>query len=89
MLQLYLEGQFKKDLKLARKRRWNLDRLWSVVELLIAEQNLPLKCRPHKLSGDWANHWECHIASDWLMIYIIAGNQLRLVRTGTHSDLFE
>jgi len=32
MFDLYLEGRFKKDLKLAKKRRLPLDKLWIVVE---------------------------------------------------------
>ncbi|MCK4486683.1 MAG: type II toxin-antitoxin system YafQ family toxin [Desulfobacterales bacterium] len=32
---------------------------------------------------------ECHIEPDWLLIYRIAGSELCLIRTGSHSDLFE
>lgn len=35
---------------------------------------------------------ECHIRPDWLLIYMKEDDEevkiLRLVRTGTHSDLF-
>lgn len=40
------------------------------------------------LSGNWANFWECHIEYDWLLIYQLTEATLKLVRTGTHSDLF-
>lgn len=40
-----------------------------------------------KLSGNWGGFQECHIQSDWLLIYRIDGNDLYLTRTGTHSDL--
>ena len=44
--------------------------------------------RPHRLSGEWADYWECHVAFDWLLIYQVTDVELYLYRTGTHSDLF-
>ena len=43
------------------------------------------------LSGNWVGHWECHIHSDWLLIYKLTDEVmvLTLVCTGTHSDLFD
>ena len=41
-----------------------------------------------KLGGDWKHHRDCHIEPDWLLIYKIDGDDLYLVRTGTHSDIF-
>ena len=43
------------------------------------------------LSGNWVGHWECHIRSDWLLIYKLTDEVmvLTLVRTGMHSDLFD
>jgi len=32
--------------------------------------------------------WECHIEPDWLLIYDVTPDEVRLIRTGTHSDLF-
>jgi DNA-damage-inducible protein J len=32
---------------------------------------------------------ECHIEPDWLLIYRLEGSEFCLIRTGTHSDLFE
>lgn len=80
---------FDRDLRKARKRGKNLDKLWRVVETLAKGERLAPRHRPHKLSGDWADFWECHIEPDWLLIWSLAGNALVLVRTGTHSDLFE
>lgn len=39
-------------------------------------------------TGNWAGYKECHLAPDWLLVYKVVGNELRLARTGTHSDLF-
>lgn len=51
---------------------------------------LPKEYKPHKLKGDFKGTIECHIAADWLLIYEKAEEikLIRLVRTGTHSDLF-
>jgi mRNA interferase YafQ len=43
----------------------------------------------HKLKGNYADCWECHIEPDWLLIYLIKNPQIIFVRTGTHSDLFK
>ncbi|MCU0288190.1 MAG: type II toxin-antitoxin system YafQ family toxin [Acidobacteria bacterium] len=42
------------------------------------------------MSGNWKDHMECHIEPDWLLIYRIDRkyNELILVRTGSHSELF-
>ena len=42
----------------------------------------------HPLAGGWKHHRECHLEPDWLLIYKVEGDDLYLVRTGTHSDLF-
>ncbi len=49
---------------------------------------LPEKYSLHKLSGKYKNYWECHIEPDWLLIFYLDNEVLRLERTGTHSDLF-
>lgn len=83
-------GAFRRDLKLARKRGYNLNLIAEVVELLATGKTLPLKYRDHTLSGDYAGCRECHITPDWLPVYEIDHNELYLylIRTGTHSDLF-
>ncbi len=42
----------------------------------------------HALNGDWADHRECHIGGDFLLIYQLEGDQLNFVRAGSHTDLF-
>ena len=77
-----------KDIKLAQKRGLNLKKLKNVIDLLSGDKELPKRCKPHVLSGNYSNYWECHIEPDWLLIYEFIENDLRLLRTGTHSDLF-
>ena len=82
---------FKKDYKRAKKRGLDLSKLQRVVELLANGPSLPESLRDHALTGNWANHRECHIAPDWLLIYQIYEDVLvlELTRTGSHSDLLE
>ena len=91
-LKIIYEGKFKKDYKLAVKRGLNPDAIAEVISMLADKKKLPPKYRDHKLvsSRNYKNMRECHIESDWLMIYQIIDDVLilRLVRTGTHSDLF-
>lgn len=89
MLDLEFTNQFKKDLKLYKKRGKDVEKLNKVVDLILKEQPLPIKNRNHELKGDYKGHWECHIEPDWLLIYLKFKKSIVLVRTGTHSDLFK
>jgi len=88
MLELEYTTQFKRDLKLSKKRGRDLSKLDPIVDLLLKEKSLPEKNRDHPLSGNYKDHRECHIEPDWLLIYLPGRITLVLVRTGTHSDLF-
>lgn len=82
--------QFKKDYKLARRRGLNMDLLKDVVTRLANGEPLDPRHKDHPLSGEWSGHRECHIQPDWLLIYRYENDilVLALIRTGTHSDLF-
>ena len=82
-------NRFKKDLKLMAKRGCNLEKFKEIVVLIANDESLPGRCKPHKLLGDYKDFWECHIESDWLLIYSFGPDFLDLARTGTHADLFE
>lgn len=87
---LILSGAFKRDLKLAVKRKRDISKLDAVVELLLEGEVLPEKYKDHILVGNWTGHRSCHIEPDWLLIYFIENDELTLTlaRTGTHSDLY-
>ena len=80
--------QFKKDIKRLQKRGKDLAKIKAVINLLLEETPLPPKNRDHQLGGNWNGHRDCHIEPDWILIYKILKDELRLERTGTHSDLF-
>ncbi|MCI8681934.1 MAG: type II toxin-antitoxin system YafQ family toxin [Lachnospiraceae bacterium] len=90
MLEIIPSNQFKKDIKLAKKRGCNIEHLRDVVHTLANDQRLDKKYRDHGLTGNFVGFRECHVEPDWLLIYRIDQNALELFlfRTGTHSDLF-
>ena len=81
---------FDKSLKLCKKRNYNLTLLKEVIDLLQEKGKLPIKYKPHKLSGNYEGCWECHIKPDWLLVWQQDDKELilLLLNTGTHSDLF-
>ena len=93
MFQIHYTGQFKKDLKLIKKRSViEFESLRRMVHLIEAGGHLlvPSKHKPHILSGNYSKHWECHVLPDLLLIWHQndAEETIVLVRAGTHSDLF-
>lgn len=90
MLDIILSNRFKKDMKLAIKRGYNLAILDEVINTLAKQEPLPPKNKDHALTGDYIGFRECHIQPDWLLVYRIDKGDLILflTRTGTHSDLF-
>ncbi len=90
MYSLIYSNKFKKDIKLCQKRNYDFTKLKKVIETLEEKGKLPFKYKPHILNGDYSKHWECHIKPDWLLIWSQDDeiNEIYLVRTGTHSDLF-
>jgi len=83
-------GRFKKDLKILKKRGYDLNLLGVVVDMLASGEKLPEKYREHNLLGNYAGCRECHITPDWLLIYELTEDELflYLTRTCTQSDLF-
>ena len=80
---------FRKDVRRAQRRGYNLRKLQAVVAKLQRGETLPAFNRAHPLKGDWKGYWDCHIEPDWVLIYKLTEDELRLARTGTHADLFE
>ena len=88
MLELKIKKSFEKDWRRLEKRGYDYAKLEEIVGLLISQKQLPDRCRPHKLVGNYVGFWECHIAPDWLLIYFVDDTSITLAYTGTHSDLF-
>lgn len=75
--------------RLTHSGRYDMVRLKEAMVLLIAN-DAPLgpQWLDHALKGDWADHRECHIGGDFLLIYQVDNNAINFVRAGTHSELF-
>ena len=91
MYEIIYSTKFKKDYKTCQKRNLDISLLQNIVIKLANAQELEFNNFDHKLSGEYRDCRECHIKPDWLLIYKINESQniLSLVRTGTHTDLFE
>jgi len=81
--------QFDRDVKRMQKRGKNLERLKIIIRSLLTEGQLDPIHRDHKLIGNWQGRRECHIESDWFLIYKVDMDHIVFERTGTHSDLFQ
>jgi len=90
MYQLSTTNQFKKDYKICKKRKYDMQLMHTVFSDLEISGSLAPKYKPHKLTGNYRGFWECHIKPDWLLIWLQNENtrQIQFVRTGTHADLF-
>jgi mRNA interferase YafQ len=89
LFNVVVSSQFKKDLKRASKRGKDINKIESVVNILQSGNNVEVRYRNHRLIANWSAYWECHIEPDWLLIYQFTETELVLVRTGSHSDLFD
>ena len=90
MYTILYSNKFKKDIKRALKREYDLSLLEKVIDLLQQGEQLPEQYKQHKLSGKYAGLYECHIKPDWLLVWDQNDKELILLflATGTHSDLF-
>jgi mRNA interferase YafQ len=65
-----------------------MEKLKTLIRALAAGEMLGAIHRDHGLAGNWKGRRECHIESDWLLIYKLEGNEIVFERTGSHADLF-
>ena len=82
-------AKFKKDYKTAIKRSYDINKLINVMDDLLNDRPLPPIRHDHALKGSYQDSRECHIESDWLLIYKPNRLEILFERTGTHADLFE
>ena len=80
--------RFRGDVKRLQRQGADLSKLEAVIEALVSQQSLGERYRDHVLVGKWKGYRECHIQPDWLFIYRITDDELQLVRTGSHKELF-
>ena len=88
MLEIIRTSQFKRDVKKALRRNKDSEKLKKLILCLVQQKELADKYQDHPLRGDYKDCRDAHIEPDWLLIYRIQGNELHLIRTGSHADLF-
>lgn len=86
---LKLTSQFKKDLKKYKHQSEVIDKLETILKMLVNEEPLPAESRPHRLTGNYKNYMECHVENDTLLIWWDKEiGVIKLIRFGSHSELF-
>ena len=88
MLSVVRKSQFKQDFKKLRSSNRDIDLLKTTILKLAESEELPESFRDHALIGNYRDCRECHLAGDWLLIYQRDAENLVLIRTGSHSELF-
>lgn len=90
MKELKATSQFKKDLKRYQNQPKKIEKLKVVLGYLQQGISIPQEYKPHKLLGNFKDYMECHIESDTLLIWFDENpNVVKLIRLGTHSELFK
>jgi len=90
MLKPELSNQFKRDYDLLIRRGYDTTKLGTVVLILLKQAPLEPRHRDHPLKGKWSGYRGCHIADDWVLVYKVDSDRLKLMlsRTGTHVDVY-
>ena len=84
-----MTGQFKKDLKRIQNNPKKIEHLKAVLTSLQETGLVPENYNPHKLTGNYNGFMECHVENDLLLIWLDEEkNIIKLVRLGSHSELF-
>lgn len=89
MKQINSSTAFEKDIERLVRRNKDMEKLKSVIRSLVRGEKLDPIYQDHKLTGNYYGCRDCHIESDWLLIYKYDEENSFLIRTGTHSDLFK
>ena len=90
MKELKATSQFKKDLKRYQNQPKKIEKLKVVLGYLQQGTCIPQEYKPHRLLGNYKDYMECHIESDTLLIWLDKNtNVVKLIRLGTHSELFK
>jgi len=89
MKKLQYTSQFKKDVKRIRNNKKKMSALDNLLEILKTSGTVPQEYNPHPLKGNYKGHMECHVENDFLLIWIDEEeNIIKLIRLGSHSELF-
>lgn len=83
-------SRYKKDIKRYANQPDKIKALFDILKLLGEGKPIPAENNPHPLKGQYKGCWECHIESDFLLIWIDnTTDTIWLERIGSHSELFK
>lgn len=88
MLKVFQEKNFKKEIKKFQNNLRIRELINEVIIKLANQEKLDKKYKNHLLKGEWINCFDCHILPDLVLIYQLTNEELKLVRIGSHSELF-
>ena len=90
MLTQKLSKSFKKDVEKARRQKKDLELLVRVMHTLLSEKPLDPIFQDHPLKGNWKCFRDCHVTSDWVLLYRFLSdeNAIKFERLGSHSEFF-
>jgi mRNA interferase YafQ len=89
MRQIVHTSRFKRDFKKRCRERGISPLLTGIIDKLAAGESIEAKFRDHPLKGGFTGCRECHLRPDLLLIYVQTPDELRLIRLGSHSELFD
>jgi mRNA interferase YafQ len=82
-MNIHYSTRYKKDVKLCKKRHYDMEKMKELIKLILSGEELPQKYNNHPLSGEWKGCFDAHIEGDWVLIYKMSDDTLTLWRTGT------
>lgn len=88
-MNLKREKKFINDLSKVRLSDSEFNKMVEYFSLLANDKPLPPSANDHALKGEYADAREFHIGGDKLVIYLIKDDEIRLLRIGTHAQLFK
>ena len=88
MRKIVRSSRFKRDYKKATISAGDIQTLKNVIGTIARREKLSKKFCDHPLKGEWRGYRELHLKTNWLLIYKVTKNELRLARLGSHAQLF-
>jgi mRNA interferase YafQ len=88
MLKVERHKQFIKDMKKIKFSDKHYSRYVIYLSNLIQKKPLPSEAHDHSLKGNFAGYREFHVSGDLLVVYMVEDETLKLIRIGSHSEVF-
>ena len=88
MLKIQTTTKFERDCKRLLKQHKDMKKLREIMGKLQRQEKLDPKHNDHPLTGEFRDSRDCHVESDWVLIYRVSEDTICFERTGSHSELF-